>query len=92
MEHVPVARLGPFPGGRVTGRSSCGKAGPMRVKIDHKLCEANAICMEEAPEVFRLDDRERLHLIVEQPAPPLREKVEAAVRFCPRQALSLLDE
>jgi ferredoxin len=61
----------------------------VRVVVDYDLCEANGRCMEAAPEVFRLDDRDDLHLVSEHPPARLRAKVEEAVRCCPRQALSI---
>jgi len=63
----------------------------MKIHVDYDLCEANAICMEQAPEVFKVDEKDELHILQEEPADALREKVEAAVRLCPRQALSLDD-
>ncbi len=71
--------------------SSASKRGIEAVKIfvDYDLCEANAICMEQAPEVFKVDDEDNLHVLLENPGDELREKVEAAVRLCPRQALKI---
>jgi ferredoxin len=63
----------------------------MRIKIDHSLCEGNAVCTRVAPEVFVVDDSERANLLMDDPPEDLRPKVEAAVRRCPRQALSLVD-
>ena len=61
----------------------------MKIQIDYDLCEANAVCMSKAPEIFKVDDEDNLHILIESPPEELREKVEAAVRLCPRQALSL---
>ncbi len=61
----------------------------MKIRVDYDLCEANAICMEQAPEVFKVDEKDELHILQEEPSEPLRDKVKAAVRLCPRQALSL---
>ena len=61
----------------------------MRVVIDQDLCEGNAECMKLAPEVFVVGDDDRARLLIEHPPESLRAKVEAAVRRCPRQALSL---
>ena len=61
----------------------------MKIKVDYDLCEANAVCMEQAPEVFKVDDDDNLHVLDESPPEELRAKVEAAVRLCPRQALTL---
>jgi ferredoxin len=61
----------------------------MRIRIDYELCEANAACVKLAPQVFRLDDQDKLHLLVEVPTEEQRESVESAIRRCPRRALSL---
>ncbi len=63
----------------------------MKIKVDYDLCEANAICMQQAPDIFKVDEEDNLHILDESPGPELREKVESAVRLCPRQALSLED-
>jgi ferredoxin len=60
----------------------------MKVKVDYDLCEANAVCMQQAPEVFLVDDEDNLQILDENPGPELREKVLNAVRLCPRQAIS----
>ena len=64
----------------------------MKIRIDSDLCEGNAVCMKVAPEVFVVGDDDRAHLINETPGEDLRAKVEAAVRRCPRQALSIVDQ
>lgn len=61
----------------------------MKVIVDFDLCEANALCMEVAPEVFRVDENDVLHILLEHPGPELKAKVEEAVRLCPRQAISI---
>lgn len=61
----------------------------MKVVVDYDLCEANAICMEVCPEVFRVDDDDNLHVLIESPGEELRTKLEKAVKLCPRQALAL---
>jgi ferredoxin len=64
----------------------------MRVRVNHDLCESNGVCVRLAPEVFELDDDDRLRLKQEQPSDELRAQVEQAVRRCPKQALSIVDE
>jgi ferredoxin len=64
----------------------------MKVVVDYDLCEANAVCMEQAPEVFKVDEQDNLHVLNENPPEKLRAKVEAAVRLCPRQALSIVED
>ncbi len=64
----------------------------MRVVVDRLQCEANALCMGVAPEVFELDDDDEIHVLEEHPDESLREKVEAAVRQCPKQAISIVED
>jgi ferredoxin len=72
----------------------------MRVKVDYDLCEANAVCMDVAPELFKVDDDDSFHHVsaggkddVSGVIPkPLEGKAREAVRLCPRQALSILDK
>lgn len=63
----------------------------MKVVVDFDLCESNAVCMEVAPEIFRVDDADMLHILIETPPESLRAKLEEAVRLCPRQAISILE-
>ncbi len=64
----------------------------MRVVVDRVLCESNAVCMRLVPEVFEVGDDDRLHLRQERPPEALRARVEEAVRRCPKQALSVVED
>jgi ferredoxin len=48
--------------------------------------------MRIAPEAFRVDEQDQLHVLLESVPPELRAKVEKAVRACPRLALKLVEE
>jgi ferredoxin len=61
----------------------------LRVIVDYELCESNALCMQAAPEVFELDGDDKLRLLQEEPPEALCNKIERAVRLCPKGALSL---
>ena len=61
----------------------------MKILIDYDLCEGNAVCMKVAPEVFTVGDDDRAALVNPSPGDDLRAKVDAAVRRCPRQALTI---
>ena len=61
----------------------------LKVIVDYDLCEANAHCMQAAPEVFKLDSDDNLHLLQEQPPESLWASVEKAVRLCPKGALKV---
>jgi ferredoxin len=61
----------------------------MRVVVDYDLCESNALCMAAAPEVFEVRDDDFLYVLQDEPSEELRERVEEAVRRCPKQAITL---
>jgi ferredoxin len=64
----------------------------MRVVVDYTLCESNAVCMRLVPEVFEVRDDDRLYLKTERPPDGLRACVDEAVRRCPKQALSIVED
>jgi ferredoxin len=64
----------------------------LRVIVDRDLCEANAVCVGWAPEVFGLDEANGMAVLDATPAPELAAKVREAIRHCPRGALSLAEE
>ena len=61
----------------------------MRVVVDLDECEANAVCVSIAPELFDLDDDETLHILIERPDGELLERARQAVDSCPKRALFL---
>ncbi|HVK73484.1 MAG TPA: ferredoxin [Kofleriaceae bacterium] len=64
----------------------------MKILVDRDRCEGNARCVQEAPAVFAVDDREQLQVLLEEPGPEHKAAVEAAVARCPRQALQIDDD
>ena len=65
----------------------------MKVVVNYDLCESNARCMKVAPEVFEVrDEDDTMYVLNERPGEDLREKVETAVRLCPKQALSIAED
>ncbi|MFJ9618126.1 ferredoxin [Streptomyces noursei] len=60
----------------------------MRITVDHEACDGLGQCALVAPEVFALDDDERLR-VASDPAPELADKVVAAARACPVRAISV---
>ncbi len=71
-------------GGRCQNRS-------MRIEVDLLKCESNGMCVSHAPEVFEVDDEDVLQILQPEPDEALRAKVEMAVKFCPKQALTIVD-
>ncbi len=63
-----------------------------KVKVDFGLCESNGVCMGIIPEVFHLDEQDYLHILKEEVTPDNEHEISEAVRQCPRQAISIVDE
>lgn len=59
----------------------------MKVVVDYDLCEANALCMDCCPEVFRVEEDDTLTVLIDDVPETLRAKLEESVRLCPRQAI-----
>ncbi|SEC26958.1 ferredoxin [Amycolatopsis tolypomycina] len=59
----------------------------MEIGVDRELCEANAVCVGFAPEIFDLDDDEEL--VIRPGAVPVDqvERVSDAIKGCPKNAL-----
>jgi sterol 14-demethylase len=65
----------------------------LRVVVDRDLCQGHGVCAGEAPEIFQVDPKTGLLVVLrETVSPELRAKLEAAVRHCPTRALSLRPE
>jgi len=62
----------------------------MRVRVDMTLCQTHAQCVFAAPEVFSLDDDDRL-VYEATPDDAAWPEIEEATRACPVQAI-FLDE
>ncbi|OBH18626.1 ferredoxin [Mycolicibacter terrae] len=63
-----------------------------KVVVDYGLCEANAICMGINAEVFHVDDEDNLYILKPDITPETERDVHEAIRRCPRQALSIIEE
>ncbi|EKF25580.1 ferredoxin [Mycolicibacterium hassiacum DSM 44199] len=63
-----------------------------KIVVDFGLCEANGVCMGILPEVFDLDEQDYLHVLKDEVTPEIEDQVKEAVRQCPRQAISIVEE
>jgi ferredoxin len=63
----------------------------MKVVVDYDLCEANAVCMQHAPKVFRVEEDDTLTVLLEDVPAEEQESAREAERLCPRQAIRLTD-
>ena len=66
-----------------------GRGHAMKPVVNHTLCEGHARCEETVPQVFQVNDDDKSQVLVEAVPEELRDRVEVAVRVCPRQAISL---
>lgn len=57
--------------------------------VDADVCEANALCVGIAPDLFDLDDDEQLHVRLRRPRAEVLELAQDAVNACPKRALAL---
>jgi sterol 14-demethylase len=61
-----------------------------RVVVDRDLCQGHGVCESEAPGVFEVSKDAVLTILDERPDD--RRAVEAAVKYCPTHALSIVEE
>ena len=64
----------------------------MRIVVDTDLCQGHGVCESEAPEVFEVGRDHQVVVLDPEPHEDRRAAVEAAVRFCPTHALSVVDD
>lgn len=64
----------------------------MKIIVDYDRCEGYGRCVEIAPDVFALNDDGQSYVIVARLDEEMRPRIAQAVRLCPRQALSLVDD
>jgi ferredoxin len=62
----------------------------MRIEVDLDLCQGHAMCELEAPEIFSVPRKGKVTVLNASPPEQARTAVEAAVRYCPTQALRIL--
>ena len=64
----------------------------MRFKVDMELCQGHGECEMEAPEIFRVvsrgDGGPLVEVILEDPPESLRDKLEAAILYCPNRVIA----
>jgi sterol 14-demethylase len=63
-----------------------------RIVVDRDLCQGHGVCEGEAPEVFSVSKKGELSVLDERPPDAQRAAVDAAVKYCPTHALSIIDE
>ncbi len=62
----------------------------IKIDVDMSLCQHYGQCVFEAPEVFALNDDDKLEYVAEADE-SLRYNVENAVDVCPMQAIRIVE-
>jgi ferredoxin len=62
----------------------------VKIKVDMKECQHYGQCVFEAPNLFRLNENDKLEYIAEADESE-RKNVENAVDVCPMQAISIVE-
>ena len=63
-----------------------------RIAVDRDLCQGHGVCESEAPEVFSVSKDGVLTVLEERPGDDQRKAVEAAVKYCPTHALTIVED
>lgn len=63
----------------------------MKIILDRLLCDSNALCVVEAPDLLTMDENEELVILKEELAPDEVERARRAVAVCPKAALRIGD-
>ena len=63
-----------------------------RIVVDRDLCQGHGVCESEAPAVFSVSKAGELTVLQETPPETERKAVEAAVKYCPTHALTIVEE
>ena len=65
------------------------------IRADMQLCQGHGDCAEEAPELFEVnyetDVYPKVKVLQARPDAALRDKAEAAARYCPNRVLTIVD-
>jgi sterol 14-demethylase len=84
---VPRAEAAGGGAGTITATS-----GSVHVRVDLGLCQGHAVCVSEAPEVFRLNIQQTAAEVLQAEIPAgLRERVAGAAKHCPTRAITIDD-
>jgi len=86
----PVGAPAPTASNASTTRFATRSTG-WRIAVDRDLCQGHAACEGEAPGVFTVSKQGVVTVLDERPPDDARAAAEAAVRYCPTHALSIVD-
>jgi ferredoxin len=59
------------------------------LRVDTDLCDGNGLCAKVAPTLLAMSEEDELTIVKSMIEPHEREQATAAIRVCPKAALSL---
>jgi sterol 14-demethylase len=63
-----------------------------RIVVDRDLCQGHGVCESEAPDQFAVSKAGELTVLDDAPPDAARKAVDAAVKYCPTHALSIVED
>ena len=60
--------------------------------MDRDLCQGHGVCESEAPTVFSVSQDGVLTVLQESPPESERRAVDAAAKYCPTHALTIVED
>lgn len=63
----------------------------LTLSLDRDLCQGHAVCVEEAPEAFKIAADGKVELISAEPDPSFNKKVRTAASFCPNGTIKIAE-
>ena len=64
----------------------------MRIVVDRDLCQGHGVCENEATGMLEVGKDHQVVVLELVPPEGRRAELEAAVRFCPTHALTIVDD
>tara|TARA_B100000768_G_C10981204_1_gene249916 strand:+ start:292 stop:504 length:213 start_codon:yes stop_codon:yes gene_type:complete len=68
----------------------------MKIRIDLDLCQGHSVCLDEAPEIFSVEDQNddypKVKVLNLEPSVDLEDKVRLAARYCPNKVITLVED
>lgn len=68
----------------------------MKIRVDLDLCQGHSVCIDEAPEVFsvedQVDDYPKVKVLNFNPSAELQNQVRLAARYCPNKVITLIED
>ncbi|MFW5920204.1 MAG: cytochrome P450 [Polyangiales bacterium] len=61
-----------------------------RIEVDRDLCQGHAVCIEEAPQVFKIDDKQKVVVMETTPEEQYWARVHTAAKYCPTGAIKVV--